>query len=292
MAPLRMVPGGGPRHALTVDLEDWHQSVLGGGRPASHRFRAGADRLLNLLACCDVRATFFVLGNLAEHSPDFVRELDRCGHEVQTHGYDHTEITRQAPRAFRADIARAKAAVEDSIGRPVTAYRAPRFSLTERTAWALDVLAEEGFRVDSSVFPMRIRGYGIRGWYPGPHRLRCRSGAELIELPVATLDVVPWGRVPLGGGGYYRLLPLPLIRWGLRRIEARGQPAVMYCHPYEFDPNAIWDKRLALPLHCRLHQGLGRKAFARRIDAILTEFPVGRIRDLLGQLKRTAEPGG
>jgi polysaccharide deacetylase family protein (PEP-CTERM system associated) len=279
-APLVRAHGRPLRHALTVDLEDWQQSVLDHGLPVSDTFLTGAERLLEVLDRRGTKATFFILGNVAEHSPNIVRRLCECGHEIQTHGYDHTEIGRHTPQQFRADVRRARAIVEDLIGLPVRGYRAPRFSITARTAWALDVLAEEGFRYDSSIVPMRVRGYGIKGWCPAPHRLKTRCGAELLELPIATVRV--FGRpLPVGGGGYFRLLPYRLIRRALRMIERQERPAVVYCHPHEFDPGALWDKQLRIPLRQQVHQGYGRRSFARKIDSMLRDCAFGTVRDLL-----------
>lgn len=282
-APLVRARGRPLRHALTVDLEDWQQSVLDHGLPVSDAFLTGTERLLEILDRHGAKATFFILANVAKHSPNVVKRLSECGHEIQTHGYDHTEISRQTPQQFRADVTRARAILEGLIGQRVRGYRAPRFSITTRTAWALDILAEEGFRYDSSIVPMRIRGYGINGWCPAPHRLRTRRGAELLELPIATVRA--FGRpLPVGGGGYFRLLPYRLIRRALRMIERQGRPAVVYCHPYEFDPGALWDKQLRIPLRQQVHQGYGRRSFARKIDSMLRDFAFGTVRDLLREI--------
>lgn len=268
------------RHALSVDLEDWPQSVFDHHRSVSTRFITGTHRILELLDTFGVRATFFVLGLAAEIAPSLIRALHRGGHEVQIHGYDHTEVHHQTPEQFRQDVLRAKGIVEDLIGCEVYGYRAPRFSITAGNLWALDVLARCGLRYDSSIFPMRVRGYGIDGWPRFEHRLRTREGLELVEVPVATVRVL--GRVlPLGGGGYLRLLPYPLIRWGVKRLHSRGVSAVLYCHPYEFDPGAFAESSLPVPWSVRLHQGLGRRGFARKIRELLDEFPFGPIRDLL-----------
>jgi len=279
-APLAARNSAESRHALTIDLEDWQQSVYDGSLPVSDRFHHGTDRILGILDRHGVKATFFVLGNVAEHSPDLVRRLQRCGHELQTHGYDHTEIGRRTPRQFREDVVRARSILEDLLGEPVTGYRAPRFSITGSTAWALDVLADEGFRYDSSIFPLRVRGYGIGGWCPAPHRIRTRCGAELIEVPVATVTVFG-RRLPVGGGGYFRLLPYRLIRRALRQMERVGQPAVIYCHPHEFDPDGIWETPFRVPLRQRLHQGLGRGSFTRKIERMVRDFAFGPVSGLL-----------
>ncbi|HUU85349.1 MAG TPA: DUF3473 domain-containing protein [Phycisphaerae bacterium] len=267
-------------HALSIDVEDWQQSVFDRSLPVSERFVGGMHRVLELLDEFGVRATFFVLGLAARKAPGLVRDLHDAGHEVQTHGWDHTELTTLDPRRFREDLLRAKGLVEDLIGSEVYAYRAPKFSILASNLWALDVLGECGVRYDSSIFPMRIRTYGIDGWPPYEHYLRTAAGAALIEVPVATLKLLG-RRMPMGGGGYFRVLPLGLIRLGIRQLERRGIPAVLYFHPHEFDPNAFAELDLAIPWRTRLHQGWGRARFAEKVRDLLDEFPFGPIRDLL-----------
>jgi polysaccharide deacetylase family protein (PEP-CTERM system associated) len=273
-------PGSPPQHAFTVDLEDWQQSVYDVRLPVSDRFMRGTDRIVELLDRHNVRATFFVLGNLAERFPATVQSLHRAGHEIQTHGYGHIPVHRMQPREFEADVTRARKLLEDLIGESIRGYRAPSFSLTGATAWALDALAACGFAYDSSIFPMRIRGYGIEGWCRRPHWIRTRSGGLIVELPVSTAEVFGH-RVPVAGGGYFRLLPYAIIRAGLRQIESAGEPAIIYCHPHEFDPEGLAAVARALPYRRRLHQGLGRRRFAAKIDRMLTDFRFGPLRDLL-----------
>jgi polysaccharide deacetylase family protein (PEP-CTERM system associated) len=271
-------------HVISVDLEDWRQSVFDHSLPVSDDFHRGTERLLDLLDRHSTRATFFVLANVAEHSPALIRRIRAAGHEIQSHGLDHVELNRLTPERFRRDLARAKAMIEDVIGEPVTGYRAPRFSITAETVWALDILAESGFRYDSSVFPMRVRGYGIQGWPAGPARVRTRNGSQLTEVPVSTAQW--WGRRwPVGGGGYLRLLPSRLVRQGLRSVVARGRPIVLYIHPYELDSTAISALRLNVPLMRRIHQGLGRRSVAGKLATLLQTFrfgPMGRLVPTIG----------
>ncbi len=269
-------------HALSIDLEDWQQSVFDQSLPVSNRFVASTYRLLELLDEFGVRATFFVLGLAAEKAPSLIRELHACGHEVQTHGYDHTQVTAQDPDEFRRDLRKAKALVEDLTGAEVYGFRAPRFSIVESNLWALDVLADCGFLYDSSIFPMRIRGYGIGGWPRYEHRLRTPGGAELFEVPVATLALRGF-RLPLGGGGYFRLFPYACIRLGLRWLHWRGMPAVLYFHPYEVDPDAFRELNLPVPWKTRLHQGLGRRGVLDKLREVLDEFPFAPLRELIPQ---------
>ncbi|MFQ5492125.1 MAG: polysaccharide deacetylase family protein [Phycisphaerae bacterium] len=268
------------RHALSIDVEDWPQSVFDHALPVTERFRVGMDRALELLDRAGVRATLFVLGLLARKYPGWLRRVHEAGHEVQIHGFDHTEVHRLGREAFRQDLLRAKGAVEDAIGAAVCAYRAPRFSITAGNLWALDVLADEGFEYDSSIFPMALRGYGIPGWPARIHRLKTATGRELFEVPVATLSWLG-RRWPIGGGGYFRILPDRIIRWGLARLERLDIPAVIYCHPHEFDPQAFDQLDFTVPMPTRLHQGLGRSGFERKMSNLLDEFRFGPIRNLL-----------
>jgi len=267
-------------HALSIDLEDWQQSVFDQSLPVSGRFVASTYRLLEVLDYFGVRATFFVLALAARKAPDLVRRLHAAGHEIQTHGYNHTQATQQSPDEFRRDVLQAKAAVEDLIGAEVYGFRAPRFSVVRTNLWVLDVLAECGFRYDSSIFPMHIRGYGIDGWPRYEHHLRTPAGAELIEVPIATLELFG-RRIPMGGGGYFRLFPYAVIRQGVRWLHRRGMPAVLYFHPYEFDPDAFTYLDLTVPLKTRLHQGLGRASILAKLRELLDEFPFAPVRDLL-----------
>ena len=268
------------RHAFTVDVEDWQQSVFDHSAPVSERFVAPTYRIAELLERTGTRATFFVLGNIALKAKGLIADLARAGHEIQSHGYDHAEVHTMTPRSFRDDLLRTRDIIEAITGKAVQGYRAPRFSIDATNLWALDVLLDCGFIYDSSIFPMRIRGYGIDGWNNQPHRIRTPAGREIMELPVATGEICG-RRFPMGGGGYFRLLPWPIISWQIHRMEAAGKSATIYCHPHEFDPDAFNELPLRVPLRIRLHQSLGRRSFARRIENLLTQFSFGPIRDLI-----------
>ncbi len=257
-------------NALSCDLEDYFQvqdcdGVVApeawAGMPS--RLEASTERVLALLDEAKVKATFFALGWNAERHPDLVRRIAAAGHEVASHGYAHCMITDQSQDEFRADICRSKALLEDIVGRPVLGYRAPTFSITERSRWAIPILAEAGYRYDSSIFPIRHDRYGIPD---APRFLHELNGAEmnrlpsetrnskletrncsLVEFPPTTLRVLGCN-VPVAGGGYLRLLPARLVRAALRRVNRLGHPAILYFHPWELDP-----EQPRLPL-----RGLGR----------------------------------
>lgn len=266
-------------NAITIDLEDWAQAVLDPDLPVSDRFRVGADRILKLLDARGVRATFFVLGRAAERAPDLVRAIHAAGHEVQSHGYGHRLIDALTPAALRADLIRSRKVLEDIMGERVRGYRAPAFSVTRRTPWALDEIVEAGFSYDSSVFPVAMRRYGVHHAPHYPHRLRTPRGNDITEVPVASFHGLG-RRFPVAGGGYFRLLPYRVIRFGLGQLNRAGHPATIYAHPHEFDPEGIAASPHRIPLRRRVHQGLGRRGFEGKIDRLLGDLrfaPVGEV---------------
>ena len=230
------------QNAMTCDVEDYYQVENLAGLVAREdwpamdsRLAANTDRVLELFADAGVRATFFVLGWCAEREPEVVRRVAEAGHEVASHGYAHRMIAEQTPEEFRADVRRAKALLEDIAGQPVAGYRAPTFSITERTRWAAGVLAEEGYRYDSSIFPIRHDRYGIPTAPRFLHALESANGHQLVELPPTTVRLLG-ANLPVSGGGYLRLLPVRLVAAALRRVNREGHPAVVYFHPWELDP--------------------------------------------------------
>lgn len=265
--------------SISVDVEDWPQSTWDRSLPISPRSADNTRRVLELLDDAGVRATMFVLGKFAEKYPNVVREIQSRGHEVACHGYGHTEVFKQSEQAFREDVRRGKELIEQAIGQRVLGYRAPDFSIVARTLWALRVLAEEGFSYDSSIFPVRHSRYGIPQWPTEPIRVVLPGNISIYELPIAT---VRWlgTNWPVGGGGYHRLLPSPMIRYLARRTLAI-EPFVFYCHPYEFDAREFQEISLRLPLKVRIHQGLGRHWFGGRFSKFLREFGGRKMIDLL-----------
>lgn len=230
-----------PVHAFTVDVEDWFQ-VLNMQHVISRRdwdripLRCGdaVRRLLEILARHDAQATFFFLGWIAERLPDLVRDVHAAGHEIGSHGYDHRLLTELGEAGFRDDLQRSESILGDISGEVPRSFRACTWSIGRRTPWALPVLIERGYRIDSSVFPVRHPDYGVPGAPVVPYRLNVEGG-EIIEVPPLTLEVLG-RRLPVGGGGYLRLLPLQLLRRGLRQQAARGWPGCVYLHPWELDP--------------------------------------------------------
>ncbi len=275
-----------PLNALTIDVEDWVQSVFDVELPLTDRFVRNTHRVLELLAAHHVRGTFFVLGLAAEKAPQLVRDIHTAGHEVQSHGYGHRLVTRQTPNEFRADVLRSKGTLEDILGAEISGYRAPAFSITRDTLWALDVLAECGFRYDSSIVPALSPRYGIRGAPRVPHRWKLENGASITEVPVATLAMGPLS-VPMGGGGYFRVFPSGLVRCAIEQINEAGHPTAIYLHPYEFAPEELGDLRREelggrrISLKQRLHQGLGRGTVAAKLSRLINGHRFSTMQELI-----------
>jgi polysaccharide deacetylase family protein (PEP-CTERM system associated) len=192
------------------------------------------DALLDLLATSGSRGTFFTLGWVAKRHPGVVRAIVSAGHELASHGWGHEKVTTLTPDEFRRSVRDSKSILEDLSGLPVYGYRAPSFSILRGGEWALETLAEEGYRYDSSLFPIRRKGYGYLGGERDPHRIPTAAG-PLDELPPATIKVGS-AVLPAGGGGYFRLFPFALTSAGLTSAERRGVPGTFYIHPWELDP--------------------------------------------------------
>jgi polysaccharide deacetylase family protein (PEP-CTERM system associated) len=269
-----------PLVAFTVDVEDWYQSCVDINAPISERVLRNMDRVLSFLDECGVKGTFFVQGRVAETFPKLLESLVAEGHEVQSHGYSHRPLFSLDRKALRTELERARKTVEDACGMPVTAFRAQDFSVLRHNLWTLDVMGEIGFTVDSSIFPMRTRRYGISGWELSPHYLTLSNGTAILEVPVAIWEVRGM-RLPVAGGGYFRVLPQRLLERGLRSIVLSGRPAVIYCHPYEFNPEELADFRTELPFRVRFSQGLGRGSFRQRVKGLLGRLAFGRFDEVL-----------
>lgn len=255
---------------ISVDIEDWPQSTWNRDLPITRRAADNTRRLLAVLREADVHATMFVLGKFAEAFPEVIREIRREGHELGCHGYGHIEIFKQSRQEFANDVRRSKDLLEQILGEPIKGYRAPDFSIVHDTLWALEVLAEAGFQYDSSIFPVYRSRYGIPDWPLGPVQVCLPGGENITEFPIGTFRWLGknW---PVGGGGYHRLLPGFISRYFARRVMTSA-PFVFYCHPYELDPLEFKQMSIKVPLHVRLHQGVGRKRFLPRFKTFLDQF--------------------
>jgi polysaccharide deacetylase family protein (PEP-CTERM system associated) len=273
-------------NAFSVDVEDWYQvsdfetvaPVPTWGRFES-RIMRNTQRLLDLLAEYGVKGTFFILSWNAERQPQLVQQIASMGHEIASHGYCHRLIYEQTPEAFRNDVSRSKAALEDIVGQPVLGYRAPSFSLTQASWWAVDVLLDCGFRYDSSIFPVRDQLYGIPSARRFPFVIQDEGERTLVEFPMTTVHAFDrnW---PLGGGGYLRILPYHYMRWGMRRVHAEGHPAIVYIHPWELDPEQprlqIRGKRGFSTHYINLHRT------EAKLRCLLRDFAFAPVRQVLG----------
>ena len=274
-------------NALSVDLEEYFQVSNFAGliersrwETLPSRVRESTRRLLDAADATGNRATFFVLGWVAERHPDLVREIAARGHEIACHGYGHELVYELGPERFRADLRRARAAIEQATGSAVYGYRAPSYSITEASLWALQILVEEGFRYDSSIFPIRHHRYGIPGFARRPVRVVLASGVAIREFPLTTLAAGPWS-LPLAGGAYLRFLPLPLFSWGLGRLVAAGEPTVLYVHPWEIDPE---QPRQATSWLVRVNHYHNLHRTEARLRQLLERFrfaPLGEVLDRL-----------
>jgi len=280
-------------NAMTVDVEDYfHVSAFADAvrrddwDQMERRYERNTAHVLDVFAAADIHATFFVLGWVAERSPGLVRRIAAAGHEVACHGYSHQLIYRQAPEEFERETRLSKRILEDAIGKPVWGYRAASYSITRESLWALDVLLDAGFTYDSSIFPIRHDRYGIPGAPEAPTRIPALSGRSIVEFP---LSVARWASVtvPVAGGGYFRLFPYGVTRAGLRQLNARGQPAVFYLHPWEIDAD---QPRIQAGWLSRFRHYNNLRRFEPRLRRLLGDFRFSTMADVLERagLARTA----
>lgn len=272
-------------NAFTLDVEDYFQvAALASSVPTDSwptresRVERNTAIVLDALAERSIRGTFFVLGWIAERHPGLVKRIAAAGHEVASHGYSHQLIYCQTPEKFREETTLSKRLLEDLVGAPVLGYRAASFSITRDSLWALDVLLDLGFQYDSSIFPIRHDRYGIPGAAREPGPLQAPSGRTLIEFPMSAASFGGL-RIPVSGGGYFRLLPYWMTRAGLRQInEQQGHPFAFYLHPWEVDAaqpriDAGWLSRF------RHYTNLHR--CEQRLRKLLGEFRFAPMRDVL-----------
>jgi polysaccharide deacetylase family protein (PEP-CTERM system associated) len=274
-------------NAMTVDVEDYfHVSAFDGILPRSQwesiesRVVANTERILEIFQDTNVRATFFVLGWVAERYPGLVRRIAAEGHELASHGYAHRLVYDLTPRMFRDDIRRSKLIMEQAASVAVRGYRAPSYSVTPRSLWALDILIEEGFTYDASIFPIHHDRYGIPLSPRHPYRLH-RAVGEILEAPAST---VRWGpfNFPVAGGGYFRILPYAWTRWGIERINrTEGRAAIFYIHPWEVDPD---QPRLSGSALSRFRHYRNLDKTEPRLRHMLKEFRFGPMTAILRHL--------
>ncbi len=271
-------PTHGLANAFTVDVEDYfHVSAFerhiarAAWEQQPQRVEASTNRLLELLARHQVVGTFFTLGWVAERQPRLMRAIVAGGHELASHGYDHTRVTQMRPEEFRADVTKTKLMLEDLTGAEVIGYRAPTFSFTRSNAWAYPILAESGYRYSSSVAPMKHDLYGIPD---APRHAYC-DASGIIEIPLSTIKVAGTN-LPCGGGGFFRLYPYRVTRWCVERVNRReGKPCIFYMHPWEIDPDQPRQTRLGFKTRFRHYLNLER--VHDRLEQLLRDFAWNRM---------------
>jgi polysaccharide deacetylase family protein (PEP-CTERM system associated) len=281
-----------PVNALTVDVEDYFQvAALSAAidradwAATPSRVVGNTRRVLDIFDGAGARATFFVLGWVADRFPDLVKEIHRRGHEIASHGQSHRLVYEQSPAEFRDETQRSKATLEALVGERVMGYRAASYSIVERSLWALDVIAEVGFEYDSSIVPARHDLYGIPGAEAFPHRLRTPRGATLVEFPPTTYQVLG-ARVPVGGGGYFRFYPYWLSRRLLRRINgSMHRPFIFYVHPWEVDPE---QPRVRAGWRSRFRHYVNLQKTEARLNRLVRDFRFGTVRQVLRDLELLA----
>jgi len=276
-------------HFFTVDVEEYFQvkaleSAVSREEWISCPSRLGRsiDELLETLDRHGARGTFFVLGWIAAYRPEVVRAISSAGHEIASHGFWHERVTALDRDSFRDDVRSSKQILEDLIGTEIVGYRAPSFSIIPGWEWAFDVLIEEGYRYDSSLFPIRRRGYGYPNSPRIPHLIQ-RAGGKIAEFPLATTSILGYP-IPAAGGGYLRQFPLSIIRRGFREASDRDEPATFYIHPWEIDPG---QPRLAVSALNRIRHYRGLAGTLGRIDQLLEEFSFDAIASYLPALEET-----
>lgn len=274
---------------MTVDVEDYfHVAALSKvispdqweQWPSS--VERNTQRLLDLFDSANIKATFFVLGWVAERQPQLVREIHARGHEIASHGYSHQLIYNQTPEVFRAETIRSKQLLEDIAQVPVVGYRAASYSITRKSLWAIDILAELGFSWDSSIFPVYHDRYGIPDTPTKPYYLRTQSSKEILEFPLTTASLFGY-RMPAAGGGYFRLYPYLLSRWLFAKAtESNSNPAIFYLHPWEIDNDQPRVAGASLLSRFRHYNNL--KRCLPRLEKLLTDFSFGTVSDSLSCL--------
>lgn len=274
------------RNAMTVDVEDYFHvaalsSVIDRNNWSAMEYRAEANthKLLALFAEHSIQATFFILGWVAKRSPALIRTIHAAGHEVACHGMSHQLVYEQSPKQFESETRESKALLEDIVGVQVHGYRAASWSITAKSLWALDIIHELGFDYDSSIFPIRHDLYGIPNAPTRPQLMRTPGGSQIVEFPPSTVDLVGL-RLPIAGGGYFRLFPYWLSRKGLSMINRNlAQPFIFYLHPWEVDPGQPRVGNAGLLSTFRHYTNLAKTEL--RLKRLLSEFSFTTVRKVL-----------
>lgn len=283
-------PGGGVQNAIGFDVEHWYNAALlqdAVANPDDH-VEQSVRTVLDVLSSHDVRATFFVVGEIAESHPDLLRRIRDAGHELASHGQTHTSIWDTTPSEFRAELQDSQRAIESATGVTPDGFRAPNFSLTRTTEWVIPILEDSEYQYDSSVFPTWTPMYGVRTEQRTPYVVdpdapfTARDGTSvnsgLVEFPVSVTDTTP--AVPIAGGFYARVLPVPVLERGIGRLNRRGIPANLYFHPWEFNPEV---RTTAPAIHERFVSFYGIESLRSKLTHLLSTFAFDSVATVLEQ---------
>jgi polysaccharide deacetylase family protein (PEP-CTERM system associated) len=267
------------KNALTIDFEDWYQGLeipYSEWDSFEDRIEFIGDKLLRILADADTCATFFVLGFVAEKHPDLIKRIEAAGHEIGTHGFSHSLIYNQPQEVFRDEMRRAVGFLQDLTGVAVLGHRAPFFSITKDSLWALDILGELGLKYDSSIFPVLNYRYGIADAPRFPYKIQ-RENCEFVEFPISTLKL-PGFTLPIAGGAYFRIYPYSITKQALKAVNRSGQPVTFYLHPWELDPD---HPRISVPRRIALTHYFNLGATERRFRKLLRDFRFAPMKEVL-----------
>jgi polysaccharide deacetylase family protein (PEP-CTERM system associated) len=284
--------------AMTIDVEDgvsiWMRDLFGAEMPPTSRVLDNMEILLGLFAEHSVRATFFILGEIAAEYPSLVKLIASGGHEVGVHGYNHDQIFKLSPERAREDIRRAKDLIEQVSGEPVYGFRAPAFSVSGQTRWVLDIIAELGFRYDSSIIPARTNRYGWPGFKRQIQRMNLPGGNSLIEVPLS-VDKILGRTLPACGGGYLRHFPYAVTRRSFRKIR-KDRPVIVYLHPYELDhrkyPDYFYDAKRSLGWRQRIPLAfyrLNKGTVKGKLTNLIQEFPFKPIIEIINDHEKRSD---
>ena len=273
------------QNALTIDVEDYFQVTAFNNVIKSEnwpRFESRVERntlkVLSFLSERHIKATFFVLGWVTERYPTVVKEIQQENHEIACHGYDHKLIYDHSKDFFRKDIRRAKVLLEDITGEKVVGYRAPSYSIVRETLWALEVLKEEGFEYDSSIFPINHDKYGIPDGNRFPHQIDLKEKGKILEIPPSTIRI-PGRNLPIAGGGYLRLFPYRFLKWGITRLNHKErQPAIIYFHPWELDPE---QPKINGTFFSRFRHYINLGKTEEKLEKLVSDFEFGPLKNII-----------
>jgi polysaccharide deacetylase family protein (PEP-CTERM system associated) len=269
-------------NAFTVDFEDWYQGLeiykVDTWQSFESRIEGYCHEFLEILDRHTTKATFFVLGYIAEKYPQLIRSIHDAGHEIGSHGYGHNQIFKMTPEEFTSEVVRTSDAIMNITGKKPIGFRAPIFSITSESLWALDVLVSNGYKYDSSIFPVFNYRYGVVKADRFRHTIVTEKGNEIDEIPVATGRLMGIN-LPVGGGAYFRIWPYAVTRWGIRQMNRAGHPAVFYIHPWEIDPH---QPRIEMPRRIRITHYHRLGSTKKKLEMLFSDFNFAGMSDVFG----------